>query len=189
MKFGKKELTILPLIIIALAAISRLLPHPDNMTPVAAIALFGGAYFSRKWLVLIVPFAALFLSDMLLNNTLYRMYFPDTEGLVFFAPYMIWGYVAFAVTILIGALFLKKVKFSNVILATLGSSILFFVITNFGSWMTTPLYPKNPTGLLACYAAGVPFFRSTLLGNLVYVGVLFGSFEWFKNYYLSKKLA
>ena len=189
MKLGKRELTILPIVIIAVAAISRLLPHPDNVTPVGAIALFGGAYFSRKYLLLIVPFAALFLSDLVLNNTILRMYFPKNEGIVFFANYMIWGYVAFFVTILIGVFFLKKVKFSNVILATLGSSLLFFLITNLGSFITSPLYPKSLTGLLSCYTAGIPFFRSTILGNLFYVGVMFGSYEWFKNYYRSRQLA
>ncbi len=190
MKMGKKELTILPIIIIAIAAISRLLPHPDNVTPVASMALFGGAYFSRKYLLLFVPFIALFLSDLILNNFVFRMYFPNHEGMVFFASYMIWGYVAFLVTIAIGVLFLKQVKIGRLILATLGSSLFFFLITNFGAWLSPiSIYPKNALGLIECYIAGIPFFRSTLIGNLFFVGLMFGSYEYFKRLAFSKTIA
>jgi hypothetical protein len=58
----------------------------------------------------------------------------------------------------------------------LASSVLFFVLTNFGVWAFDALYPKTLEGLMACYVAAIPFFRNTLLGDLSYTVVLFGGF-------------
>jgi len=162
------------LVLIILAALSRLLPHPSNFTPIAAIGLFGAATFDRRWLMLVVPFSALFLSDLLLNNIVYSQYYQGfrwiTSG---------WIYLAFALVILLGRVMLhRQVSIKNVVGASLSASVVFFLVSNFSTWAETTLYPKTFDGLMLCYAAGLPFFDNTVLGDLFFSGVLFGGYAW-----------
>ncbi len=168
------RLGVLALIVLA-AAMSRLLPHPPNATAVGAMALFGGAYFSQRWQGVLLPLAAMWLSDLVLNNVVYKEYNPNftlfTEGSIF-----IYGSIAL-ITVL-GWTLLKKVKVANVVGASLLGSTLFFLISNFGVWFhSTTIYPQTFTGLMTCYAAGLPFFMNTVLGDMVWCAVLFGGFE------------
>jgi len=151
--------------IIFALAIFRLLPHLPNVSPVAAMALFGGAYFADKRLAFAVPFAALFLSDLLLglHNT------------------MIFVYSGFALTVVIGFLLRKRITFTNTAFAMVASSVVFFLLTNFGAWMTSALYAKTAEGLMQAFVAGIPFFQNSLLGNLVYTAVIFGGYHLLKR--------
>ncbi|MCB0633293.1 MAG: DUF6580 family putative transport protein [Saprospiraceae bacterium] len=165
------------ILMIVLAALSRLIPHPANVTPVGAMALFGGAYFSRKYLTFLVPVLAMWFSDLVLNNTLYAQYY---DGFVWAGD--IWVYASLIFIGLIGITLLKKVSVKHVVLASLLGSVLFFLVTNFGVWAGPySVFPKNFSGLLSTYVAGLPFFRASLLGDLFYCGVLFGTFEWAKS--------
>lgn len=146
--------------IIVGAAASRLIPHPPNMASITAVALFGGAYLSHKWLAFAVPLAALFLSDLFLG----------------FYSHMEIVYGSFALVVCIGLLLRKRRAPFRIAGAALASSILFFLITNFGVWVFGSLYPKNAAGLLACYVAAIPFFQNTLIGDALYTTVLFGGF-------------
>jgi hypothetical protein len=143
---------------IIFAALARLLPHPWNFTPVAAMALFGGAQFESKAMGFVVPFGALFLSDILLG--------PH--------PTFFFVYGAFALTVLIGFSLRGKPSVSGIALAALSSSLSFFLITNFGHWMVSFDYPKTFSGLMVCYSAAIPFFRNTLAGDFFYTAILFG---------------
>jgi hypothetical protein len=167
-------------LLIFAAALSRLLPHPYNFTPIGAIGLFGAAHFSRKYLSFIIPFAALWLSDMLLNNLVYAPLYPEHygSGFVWMSKTALYVYPAFAIIIGLGFLLLKQVKVSNLLLASLMASVLFFLITNAGAWWGSLQYSKDFGGLMAAYTAGIPFFWNTLLGDLFYTAVLFGVFEW-----------
>lgn len=168
---------------ILLAALSRLLPHPPNFTPIGAMALLGGTYLSKRYLKYILPIAALFISDLILNNTLLRAWYPDKEGFIFFTESMMWVYIAFILMILFGSIILKTRSFKNIALGTIGVSILFFVITNFGVWISAQMYPKNIAGLFACFAAALPFFLNTILGNVFYVLLGFGVMQLLENKY------
>ncbi len=162
------------LVLIILAAVSRLLPHPQNFTPIAAIGLFGAAVFDRRWLMFVVPFVALFLSDLLLNNVVYAQYY---EGFAWVSSG--WIYVAFALVILLGRVLLHhKIGIKNVVVASLCASVLFFLVSNFSTWYETALYPKTFDGLMLCYTAGLPFFGNTVLGDLFFSAVLFGGYAW-----------
>jgi hypothetical protein len=161
-------------IIILLAAFSRLIPHPPNFAPVSAMALFGAAYFSKKHLALLFPIVAMWLSDLVLNNVVYGRYF---DGFTFFYQGFYWTYSAFIIIGMLGFFLLKKVGAFRLILASISASILFFLISNFGVWASGFMYPLTWDGLLTCYTAALPFFQNTLTGDLVYNGVLFGSFE------------
>lgn len=141
------------------AAALRLIPHPPNVAPIAALALFAGAHFDDRRLAFVVPFAALALSDLVLG--LY--------------PGLMFVYAGFAFSVLIGFA-LRKRGVGRIAAGTLASALVFFLISNFGAWLTLEVYPKTPAGLMAAYVAGIPFLRNALLGDALYVVLLFGGF-------------
>lgn len=147
-------------IMILAAAFTRLIPHPPNFTAVGAIALFGGAYFSDKKYAFIIPLFVMLLSDLIIG----------------FHNGMLSVYLSFVIIVGIGIMLSRNIKFRNVIAASLVSSVLFFALTNFQMWIQSPLYTKNISGMIACYVAAIPFFHHTVLGDLVFVGILFGFF-------------
>lgn len=185
----KQKHLVLGVVFIAVAAIARLLPHPSNFSPVGSMALFGGAVFAIKYLKYLIPIAALYLSDFVLNNTLYRQWYPNHEGTVFFTDDMMWVYAAFLLAVVIGHFVIKKITVGNVILGAVLFTIGFFVISNFGSWMSGIMYPKTFSGLIACYTAGVPFIKFSLAGNLFYSAVLFGGYAFLTQRDLKTQLA
>jgi hypothetical protein len=152
--------------IIFALALFRLLPHWPNVSPVAAMALFGGAYFADKRLALMVPFAALLLSDLFLG-------LHDT---------MIFVYAGFALTVAIGLLLKNRVTITDTAVAATAASLVFFLLTNFGVWMTSALYAKTVAGLMQAYVAGIPFLQNSLLGNLVYSAVIFGGYAFLQKH-------
>ncbi|MCY7350912.1 MAG: hypothetical protein LH606_09615 [Cytophagaceae bacterium] len=162
--------------LILLAAFSRLIPHAPNFTAVGAMALFGGAYFSRKSWALAVPLLALWLSDIVLNNVMYRQYYPT-----FTLQVNPWTYGTFAVIVVLGAVLLKRVKPLNVVFTSVLASTLFFLMSNFSVWLGSGAFPQTPGGLMACYTVALPFFGNTLAGDLFWCGVLFGVFEFAKR--------
>lgn len=163
--------------LIFLAALSRLLPHPPNFTPVGAMALFGAAYFNRKVFAFLVPLIAMWISDLILNNVVYAKLYPEFYGNGFVWFGNLWVYASFAAIILLGSILLKRVKLMPLLGTSIAASLLFFLVTNFGHWTIDPLYTKNFSGLMTCYIAAIPYFWNTLLGDLFYVGLLFGVFE------------
>jgi hypothetical protein len=153
------RLITLSLIIFAIAMF-RVLPHPPNVSPVAAMALFGGAYFSDRRVAFLVPFLALLLSDFLIG-------LHET---------MIYVYAGFALTVVIGFWIRKKLNVSRIAFAVVASSVLFFMISNLGAWFTSGLYPMTMDGLVQAYVAAIPFFQNSLLGNMAFTILLFGGF-------------
>ena len=143
---------------ILLAAASRLIPHPPNFSPIAALALFGGAQFADKRLAFLVPLAAMFLSDLVL-------------GLHSLIPVI---YGSFALIVCLGFWLRRRQNVWAIGGAAIVGALLFFVLTNFGVWAMGQMYPKTPAGLLDCYVAAIPFFQNTLLSNLFYSALLFG---------------
>ncbi len=160
--------------IILVAAISRLIPHPANFAPIGGMALFGAAYYSKRYWAFIIPVAAMWISDLILNNVVYGQYF---DHFVWFYSGSLFTYGAFVLIVLLGMFFLKKVQLSNLIVSALGASVIFFLVSNFGVWFSGTMYPKTFSGLMACYTAGIPFFKNTIAGDLVYTAVMFGAFE------------
>ena len=156
------------------AAAMRLVPHPPNMTPIAAMALFGGAYFASKKTALLVPLAAMYLSDLALGFFIYD--FGWFHG---FMPFV---YACFVMTVCLGFLVRRRLTPLMVGGAALTGSVMFFIVTNFGVWLVGSLYPKTLAGLAGCYVAAIPFFRNTLAGDLVYTLVLFGGFALAQRY-------
>lgn len=161
-------------LIVLFAALSRLIPHPSNFAPIGAMALFGAAYYSKRYIAFLVPILAMWISDLILNNVVYGSYF---DHFVWFYNGSIFTYGAFALIVVLGLFSLKKIRISNLLFSALSASVVFFAVSNFGVWLTSGLYPHTFSGLTACYAAGVPFFHNTIMGDLVYTGAMFGLFE------------
>ena len=158
---------IIAVVLILFAAFSRLLPHPMNFAPIAAIALFAGVYLNKKYAV-IVPLTALVLSDIFLG----------------FYEYIYWVYGTFIVIAFMGFWLRKRVEGSGsmkkagyIFGTTLASSVVFFLVTNFGVWTSGMFYEMNLNGLAQCYAMAIPFFRNSLGGDLFYVTAMFGVYE------------
>ena len=143
---------------IVLAAALRLLPHPPNFSPIGAMALFSGAYLGRRPLAFAAPLGALLLSDSVLG----------------FYHGMATVYFSVALTVMIGMVALKRTSALRIGTAAVLSSILFFVITNFGMWLSSGFYPHTLLGLEACFVAGIPFFQNALAGDLFFTVLLFG---------------
>ena len=163
--------------LLLLAVASRLIPHPANFAPMGAMALFGSAYFNRKYLALLLPILATWLSDLFINNIIYAQYYPN---FTWFYEGFYWQYGTYVLIGLLGLLIFKKVNLKRVLTGSLVSALVFFIITNYGCWIGSKTYPQNLTGLMECYAMGIPFLKGTLLGDLFYCGILFGSFEFIK---------
>ena len=170
---SKRSIFLIVLIIIGLAAASRLVKHPFNFTPIAAMALFSGAYLKNRWGILL-PLAAMFISDFFIG-------FYDWQV-------MASVYVSLALVFLIGRYLNKRIKWQNIFLASLVSSLTFFIITNFAVWAFFPWYPHTFAGLLSCFTMALPFFKNTLAGDVIYSAALFGAFEFALRYAQSKKL-
>lgn len=156
---NKERVLTLTLMILAAAA-SRLLPHPANVAPIAAIALFSGAQFERKWMAFTVPLAALVISDAIIG----------------FYPQMVITYIAFALVTCIGFALKNRQRALPIVVATLSGSVAFFLITNFALWNGYNLYPHTWAGVVEGYFAALPFFQHTVLGDLFYAALLFGGF-------------
>lgn len=149
------------------AAASRLVPHPPNFGPMVAMALFGGACFRDRRAAFAVPLSAMFLSDLAIG----LLSSDPSQGLHRLIP-VVYGSIALVVGL--GLRLRSRRTPVMIAAATLASSILFFVLTNFGVWALGPGYPRTWEGLIACYAAAIPFFHNALLGDGFYSFILFG---------------
>ena len=146
------KIEIFPITIILILAFSRLIPHPPNFTPIIATALMSGFLLKNKHLSLIVVLISMVISDLIIG--FYSSYF-----FVYFSLILI---------ILIFSKFIKKVNFKNLFVLSISSSLLFFVVTNFGVWMMGDLYDKNLNGLALCYILAIPYFTNTLLSTIFF---------------------
>ena len=145
--------------VITFAVLSRFLPHPPNFTPVAAIALLSCKGFNNRWIAIIIPMIIMFISDLVL-------------GLHGSIPFV---YGAFILISLFGS-FVKKINIGVV----LSSSVIFFLVSNFGVWFL--YYPSTFTDLVSCYTLAIPFFLNTILGDLFFSALMIYSF-----YYMQKR--
>lgn len=148
------------------AAFSRLIPHPWNFTAIGAMALFGGASLQSRTISLAVPLAALFLSDLVLgfHSTMFFVYLPV------------------ALTVMMGWSLKENKKAHHLVASSLLTSILFFMISNFGVWVVGGFYAPTTEGLLECYVSAIPFFSNQIAGDLFFTVALFGSYELLKKF-------
>lgn len=160
---NKKFLFLFLIAIIGISIATRLLPHPPNFTPIAALALFAGVYASRvsKW-YLLAPLGAMLVSDAFVG-----LYEWKTMTVV---------YANFLAIGLLGLLMKKHKNVGTIALGALAGSILFYLTTNFAVWAFSGMYVPTIEGLMLSYTMALPFFKFTLLGDLFYVALFFGSY-------------
>ena len=130
----------------------RLIPHPPNFTPILAAGVFSGFYFRRFFLGLFIIILSMFIGDLYFG-------FHNT---------MFFTYISLSVAVMLGLL-IKQLKFSEIIFSGLVSSVCFFLITNFGAWITLDMYEKNFAGLMSSYTLAIPFFQNTLISTFLYL--------------------
>ncbi len=153
--------------------------HPlTSFSPIGAMALFGGAYFSKRSSSFTVPLLTLFVSDAILAMTVYAKY---GNGILYSGWY--WVYGAFALMVVVGKLLLRGVTVKNVLIASLSITFIHWMVTDMGVWLGSSHYPQTIAGFWACLAAAIPFERNFLLGTLFYSAIMFGCFEWLLKRY------
>ena len=157
--------------LIFVAALSRLIPHPGNFTAVGAMAIFGAVALPKRW-SFVLPIIALWLSDVLLNNIIYREYYPEftllpgTLLVTYLPMLLVWALAKWA---------LSTPKPLHIATTSVAGSLLFFAVSNFFVWFgATHLYGATFKGLMLCYTAGLPFLANQLAGDLLFSGLLFG---------------
>jgi hypothetical protein len=141
--------------------VSRIVPHLPNVTPVGAVALFSSAKFGTRKSMIIL-FMSMLMSDMVLG----------------FHSVMWATYGSFMITIIIGRWVQKKYSLPRFLAATLVSSVVFFLITNFAVWLIPHgMYAKNLAGVIHCYGMALPFFRNSLMGDILYGFIFYFGYE------------
>ena len=160
-----KNNILLIVIICAIVFLSRLLPHTPNFSPLLAVVLFTAVYADKK--LFFLPFAILFLSDIFLGFY--------TLGV------MLSVYFSLLLTLFLGQILKKHHNAINLLSSSLLSGLVFFLVTNFAVWYFGDWYPHTFSGLMSSYTLAIPFFKSTLVSNLVYTGLLFGSYAYLLN--------
>ncbi len=163
--------------LLAVGIFSRLIPHAPNFTAVGAAALFSGSVLKPRWMALVLPLLILWISDLYLNNGMYKNMFPESyTGWQWMGS--TWVYVGFIGIIGIGRWIVSQVKFKTILLGSILSALFFFLLTNFGVWLNNPQWPQTPAGLIGCYIFAIPYFWNTLAGDLIFGACLFGVYEW-----------
>ena len=148
------------ILVILIAAISRFIPHPPNFTPIIAIGLFSGFYLkNNRTIALLLPLGAMVISDIFLG----------------FHVISLFVYFSLAIIVLLGSLIPNENKFLRLFPATLGSSLLFLIISNFGVFLIG--YPNNLPGFIACYTAAIPFLQNSLFADILFTGIIFISYD------------
>ncbi len=149
--------------LILLGAVLRVLPHPANFAPIAAVALFGAVYIKDKRLALALPFAAMIISDVFIG-------FDSLESrLIIYGTFLAIG--------LMGLWIRNHKNIYTVIGGSVLGSVTFYLVTNLVWLYPAKMYPHTIAGQMESYTNALPFFRYTLLGDLFYVGIFFGLYE------------
>ena len=164
MKEKNKKILFITLFIIV-AALMRLIPHPPNFVPITAIAIFAGVKLNNIKIAYAIPISIMLISDLFIG----------------FYSISLFVYLAFILIITYSS-FIKKYSIKNIIL----SSVIFFIITNFGVWLMGG-YPKSIEGLVLCYTMAIPFFTNSIIADLFFSAILYYGFEQIEKRYLILK--
>lgn len=151
--------TLLIAAMIVFAAVIRIVPHPWNLAPVGAMALFSGAVIRNRLVAFLFPMLALLAGDLFIG---FHILMPVV-------------YASFLVSIGIGFWLRDRHTIPRLGGAVLLGAVQFFFITNMGVWMFLHSYPKTFAGLVTCYVAGLPYFWNTLAGDVFFSALLFGT--------------
>ena len=170
--------------IIIIASFSRIIPHYPNFSPIIAIALFGGKYFINRNLAFFLPIFILWFSDLIINNFILDYY----KSFIFFYPGFIWQYSCILIISYIGRSFLNNTSNLKLLGVSVSSSLIFFIISNFGVFISSSMYTKDLSGIILCYTLAIPFFINTLTSSVLYSLLLFKFYNFTikTSYYFEK---
>lgn len=170
-------------LIIVVAGAMRLLGLGEltpwtNFTPIGAIALFGGAYFSNKFKAFAVPLITLFISDQVLNYMIFQ------KVVIFYGGFF-WTYLSFVLMVLVGT-YIKKVNVISISLASVVMVAIHWIVSDIGVVLGEgSMYPRTFAGYLEALVAAIPFERNFLYSTLVFSFAMFGGFEFAKTRFSS----
>ena len=161
----------------------------SHFTPIGAMGLFGGAYFTKQWKAVLFSLLTLFVSDLIIQSFV----FDGKYGIMYSGWYWIYG--IFILITFIGKWIIKNVTVKNVLFAGITAVLTHWMLADFTVWAGggTDLRTMQPlsrdwSGLLQCYVQGFPFMKNFLMGTLIYSGIMFGAFEWMKSRYTTLQL-
>ncbi len=146
----KKE--IFPIGLILILALSRLMPHPDNFTPIIALAIMSSYFFRNVNFSYAVMLFSMLLADFFIG----------------FYSHMVFVYLSLFLIVLIFFKISKKMNYKNLFIFSFFGSVIFFLISNFGVWLVGNLYERNINGLIECYFMAIPFFKNTIISTLIF---------------------
>tara|TARA_B100000029_G_scaffold404339_1_gene404368 strand:+ start:2998 stop:3516 length:519 start_codon:yes stop_codon:yes gene_type:complete len=151
----KKE--VFPIVLILILALSRLLPHPPNFTPIITIGIMSSYFFKNIFSSLIILLISMLLSDLFIG----------------FYKNMVFVYLSLILITCIFFKIIKKANYSSLLIYSFFGSLLFYLVSNFGVWLTGDMYEKNINGLVNCYLMAIPFFRNTLISTIIFTYATF----------------
>ncbi len=157
--FGEHATAGIAILLVMLAVLVRIMPHPANFAPVTAVAIFGGAVLPRR-LAIVAPLLAMAVSDLIIGTYDWRI--------------MLTVWTCYATTAYVSSHVLRRPRMTRGAVLTLAASLSFFVITNFAVWAASGMYAHTWTGLEECYLSALPFLRNTVLSDASYTVLLFG---------------
>ncbi len=185
-----KQVVISFILLVIIASLYRIMPgRPFGFAPQLAMAIFGGAIIKDKKFAFLLPLLSMFISDAL-YEILYRNGVGNMPG---FYSGQIVNYVLFTLMAVFGFI-ITKLNFTRIFIAALGAPTTYFLLSNFLVWMGGGglQRPKTFSGLLMCYADGLPFYLWSVAATLIFSAILFGAYYLFtKNSYspVEKRLA
>ena len=162
----------LAIALLSLGIISRLITHIPNFTPIIALSLFSGVYLKRSQAV-VLPLLLLAVTDISLG-------FHET---------MFYTYGSVLLISCIGLWLKSRKSVNHIALTRFCSSVLFFIITNFGVWLASGMYPMTASGLSQCFILAIPFFKTELISTVLYTAIFFGAYEWMASRIKSTRFA
>ena len=180
-KFNPRT-TILIAFILVIGALRTYLSMDENMfglsnfSPVGAMALFGGIYFKKHWKAFLFPIFSLLVSDLILQSFV----FDDKTGFLYGGWYYVYG--AFVLMVAIGR-FVKKVSVKNILLASMATVLIHWLLTDFSVWYGSKVYSQDLAGYWQCLIMAIPFEGRFLAGTIIYSAILFSAFEWLQYKY------
>ena len=172
MKNNRLQILFATLVVLLIAS-TRLIPETNNFVPVFAMILFAVVHFQNKYQAVIISLSVLWLSDLYINNWgQYADYY--NEFILFSSPF---NYIAYLLIALVSVkIFKNTITIKKVFSSSLLIGVIFFIVSNFGVWLSGGMYPLTLEGLVTCYIAAIPFFRATLASNILFTFILFGGY-------------
>ena len=143
---------IFPIGLILILTISRLIPHPDNFTPIVSLAIMSSYFFRNVNFSYVVMLFSMLLADFFIG----------------FYSHMLFVYLSLFLIVLIFFKISKKMNYKNLFIFSFFGSVIFFLISNFGVWLVGNLYERNINGLIECYFMAIPFFKNTIISTLIF---------------------